>query len=214
MNRSITRTSTLALMATLLAGSGCARGEAESPAATETGAQPSAGATPTHVDSIFPIEESLRRFRAELGPAPSRLSGGAASRDALVERFVASLAASDTAAFADMLMTRDEFGWLYYPHTRYTSRPYELAPALLWFQIENGTSRGIGRLLDRLGGTTLAVLDYTCAPEPLLEERNHIWEDCAVRIDPPEGEPTYMRLFGSILERDGVFKFASYTNDF
>lgn len=166
------------------------------------------------MDSILPIEEELRRFRDELGPTPNRLSGGAASRDALVGRFVEALAASDTAAFADMLMTRDEFGWLYYPHTRYTSRPYEMAPALLWFQIENGTSRGIGRLLDRLGGTSLVVPDYRCAPEPLLEERNRTWEDCVLRIDPPEGEPSEMRLFGSILERDGVFKFISYTNDF
>ncbi len=215
MKCSITRTSSIALIAALLAATGCARGEAGSPeGADETAVQPSSEAIPTHIDSIFPIEESLRRFRAELGPAPDRLSGGARSRDALVERFVASLATSDTAAFADMLLTRDEFGWLYYPHTRYTARPYELAPALLWFQIQNGTSRGIGRLLDRLGDTSLVVLDYVCAPEPMVEERNRIWEDCALRIDPPEGEPTFMRLFGSILERDGAFKFVSYTNDF
>jgi hypothetical protein len=166
------------------------------------------------VDSILPIAEALRRSREDLGLPPDRLTGGATSRDALVQGFVEALAASDTAAFADMLMTRDEFGWLYYPHTRYTSRPYEMAPALLWFQIENGTSRGIGRLLDRLGGTSLVVLDYRCAPEPLVEDRNRIWEDCALRIDPPEGEPSEMRLFGSVLERDGVFKFISYTNDF
>ncbi len=166
------------------------------------------------MDSILPIEEELRRFRDDLGPAPSRLSGGAASRDALVGRFVEALAASDTAAFADMLMTRDEFGWLYYPHTRYTARPYELAPALFWFQIENGTSRGIGRLLDRLGGTSLVVFGYRCAAEPLVEEPNRIWEECSLTVDPPESEPSEMRLFGSILERDGVFKFISYTNDF
>lgn len=203
------------LIAAILTVTGCARGEAGPPEATaEADARSSSGATPTHVDSILPIEEALRRFRDDLGPPPKGLSGGALSRDALVQRFAHALAASDTAAFADMLMTRDEFGWLYYPHTRYTSRPYELAPALLWFQIENGTSRGIGRLLDRLGGTSLVVLDYWCAPEPLIEERNRTWEDCALRIDPPEGEPSEMRLFGSILERDGVFKFVSYTNDF
>ena len=204
-----------ALIATLVFVTGCARGDAGPPdAAAEAAAQPSSGAPPTHVDSILPIEEELRRFRDELGPAPNRLSGGAASRDALIQRFVEALATSDTAAFADMLMTRDEFGWLYYPHTRYTSRPYEMAPALLWFQIENGTSRGIGRLLARLGGTSLVVPDYRCAPEPLVEERNLIWEECSLTVDPPEGEPSEMRLFGSILDRDGVFKFISYSNDF
>jgi hypothetical protein len=169
---------------------------------------------PTHIDSIFPIEESLRRFRLTLGPEPVGLSGGAPSRDALVARFVESLARSDTAAFADMLMTQDEFGWLYYPHTRYTKRPYELAPEILWFQIVNGSSRGFGRLLDRLGSSDIGGPTYQCGAVPLVEGPNRTWEDCTVRVDPPEGDPLDMRLFGSILERDGVFKFVSYTNDY
>lgn len=40
------------------------------------------------------------------------------------------------------------------------------------------------------------------------------WEGCSVRVTPPEGDPFDMHLFGSILERDGVFKFVSYTNDY
>jgi hypothetical protein len=169
---------------------------------------------PTHIDSIFPIEESLRRFRLTLGPEPERLSGGASSRDALVGRFVRALAASDTAAFADMLLTRDEFAWLYYPHTRYTERPYELAPEILWLQIENASSRGFGRLLDRLGSTDIGGPTYQCRAAPLVEGPNRVWEECTVRVDPPEGDPRDMGLFGSILERDGVFKFVSYTNDY
>jgi hypothetical protein len=33
-------------------------------------------------------------------------------------------------------------------------------------------------------------------------------------VDTPGGEPTELRLFGSILERDDIFKFVSYANDF
>ncbi len=170
---------------------------------------------PAHVDSIFPIEESLRRFREASGPEPTGLSAGAASRDALVERFVTALAAHDTAAFRDMLVTREEFGWLYYPHTQFTSRPYEMAPELLWFQLQNGSSRGLGRLLDRMGGTRLDLVEHRCAPVPLVEGPNRVWEGCLLRIVPPTGgEPANLRLFGSILERDGSFKFVSYSNDF
>jgi hypothetical protein len=204
------------LLSALLVAAGCVPDEPEPREAVEAAARSpeSERRAPSYVDSIFPIEESLRRFREAIGPETEGLSGGATSRDALVESFVAALAASDTAAFADMSMTREEFGWLYYPHTRFTSSPYAQAPALLWFQIESGTSRGLGRLLQRHGGTELVVVGYRCAPEPLIEERNNIWEECVLRIDPPEGEPVETRLFGSILERNGVFKFVSYTNDF
>ena len=165
------------------------------------------------VDSIFPIEEELRRFRALLGPEPVGLSGGSGSLDSLLDRFVRAVTAADTAAFADLLMTRDEFGWLYYPTTRFTSRPYELAPGMVWFQIENGTSQGLSRLLTRLGGRPLEVTAHKCPSEPRAEGRNRIWEGCTVQIDRREGRLD-ASLFGSILERDGVFKFVSYTNGF
>ncbi|MEX2230422.1 MAG: hypothetical protein WEB13_12385 [Dehalococcoidia bacterium] len=169
---------------------------------------------PTHVDSILPIEEHLRRFRLDLGAEPAALSGGARSRDALVARFARALTERDTAAFADMLLTGAEFGWLYYPHTRFTAPPYRLAPELLWMQIQNGSSRGFGRLLDRLGGTTADAGTYRCAPEPIVEGPNTLWEGCVLTAAAPGAEPKEIRLFGSILERDGVFKFVSYTNDF
>ena len=179
---------------------------------------PDASARPdtvrTIVDSIFPIEEELRRFRSALGEEPTSLAGGAPSRDALVERFVSALEAADTAAIRAMLLTRAEFAWLYYPHTRFTAPPYELAPGLLWFQIENGTSRGFGRLLDRMGGRPVHAEGYACPSDPLVEGPHRTWESCVVHLSPPGGETRDLRLFGSILERDGVFKFVSYSNGF
>ncbi len=200
----------------LLAASACELRvpEVSEVSASETAGTEAAGRAPTHVDSIFPIEESLLRFRAQSGPEPMGLSGGAPSLDALIAGFGLSLATRDTAALLDLLMTRDEFGWLYYPHTRYTQRPYELAPDVLWLQIENGASRGLGRLLDRLAGKSLGSPTYSCGTVPAVEGPNRIWEGCTVRIDPAEEDGPEMRLFGSILERDGIFKFVSYTNDF
>jgi hypothetical protein len=168
----------------------------------------------TIVDSILPIDEELRRFRSALGEEPTSLLGGAPSLDALVERFVSALEAADTAAFRDMLLTRGEFAWLYYPHTRFTASPYELAPGLLWFQIENGTSRGFGRLLERMGGRPAHAAGHACPPEPRTEGPNRVWEGCVVHLRPPEGEPRDLELFGSILERGGVYKFVSYSNGF
>jgi hypothetical protein len=199
-------------LAALLALAACTRGEASPRASSSGGAD--ADRPATVVDSILPIEEELRRFRAVIGPEIGALQGGADSRDALVERFVEALAASDTSALAGLAMTIDEFGWLFYPHTPYVAPPYELPPNLVWFQIENGSSRGLGRLLERLAGRPLDVRGYECSPEPVDQGPNRLWEGCTVRFTMPDEGPRAMALFGSILERDGVFKFVSFTNGF
>lgn len=197
------------LMAAAVLTAACAPGAPEAPAQLE------ADTVRTIVDSIFPIEEEIRRFRSTLeGDPPTALSGGAASRDGLVERFVTALEAADTAAFRDMLMTRGEFAYLYYPHTKFTAPPYELSPALLWFQMENGTSRGFNRMMQRMGGRPAHAQGYLCPDEALVEGPNRIWEGCVVLLRPPDGEALDFRLFGSILEHGGTFKFVSYTNGF
>jgi len=204
------RAGLLTCASALLAALACQAPEADEPLPRQDAAERPGRV----VDSIFPIEEEIRRFRAVLGPEPAGLSGGASSREALIDRFVTALVEADTAAFADMVMNIDEFGWLYYPHTIFTAPPYELAPGLVWFQIQNGSSRGLGRLLGRVAGRPLEVLGHRCAPEPLIEGPNRIWEECVLLVDPAEGEPQEVAYFGSMLERDGAFKFTSYSNDF
>jgi len=204
------RATLLVVACGLLAAGACQAPAADAPLPPEETAERPGGV----VDSIFPIEEEIRRFREVIGPEPAGLSGGAPSLEMLVQRFVTAVVDADTAAFADMLMTQNEFGWLYYPHTRFTAPPYELPPALVWFQIQNGSSRGLGRLLDRMAGRPLEVLGRRCALEPVIEGPNRIWTECVLLVDPPDEEPEWTALFGSILERDGVHKFVSYANDF
>jgi hypothetical protein len=54
----------------------------------------------TVVDSIFPIEEELRRFRVGLTPT-DRLEGGATSPEALVDTFLRAIEAGDTLTVAE-----------------------------------------------------------------------------------------------------------------
>lgn len=169
---------------------------------------------PVHVDSVFPIEEEVRRFRADLTEVPTELDAGAAeSRDRLVQRFAAALAAYDTVAFRSLVINRAEFAYLYYPFTRYTRRPYELSPALLWFQIQQGSEKGISRALQTYGGPGWTVTGYNCPDSALVEDANRLWSGCTVQLDGPDGVALEKRLFGSILERAGLFKFLSYGND-
>lgn len=167
------------------------------------------------VDSILPVEEELRRFRAAIGGnSVSALEGGATSRDALVTRFIHALATSDTVTLRGMLLNAREFGWLVYPESPYTRPPYRQSPALVWNQIQNPAASGFTRLVRRLAGKPLHYAGYRCSPKADRQESNVIWTQCTVRVGETNEPARSRRLFGSIIERDGRFKFVSYANEF
>lgn len=194
-------------LAAVLSGAACG-----GPGGAPAGAAAAEDRPPVHVDSIFPIEEEIRRFRLDLPEVEELETGAAASRDELVARFVTALEREDTAALRTMAVSRAEFAWLWYPHTQYTHKPYELGPALLWFQFQQNSEKGISRALRTWGGLPLGFEGYECA-EGAQMERNRQWEDCRLHIRDSDGNLVKKRLFGAILERDGRFKFLGYSND-
>jgi len=169
--------------------------------------------TPVHVDSIFPMEEEILRFREGI-PQVSGLSGGAPSKETLVDGLITALEQADSAAVTGLALNRAEFAWIYFPHTMYVAPPYELPPGLVWFQQQNRSSTGLTRLLRRYAGRTLHYEGFNCpdeAGEPFGEGR--IWHGCTVFGTLPEGDRVEERIFGSILEWDGRYKLVSYSNE-
>lgn len=165
------------------------------------------------IDSALPIDTLLHRFRATLADSPRTLVGGASSRDALARQLLAALAARDTATVRTLVLSRAEFAWLYYPHTKFTAPPYELGPELVWIQLIGASEKGAGRLLDRLGGRTLRYERLLCPDSSVVEGPNRITTGCAVRFVIADSATVELRLFSSFVERDGRVKVLSYAND-
>lgn len=203
-----TRSIRFGLVATLVAVSACGP-QAEAEGAASPASEVAAA---VFVDSVFPIEEEIRRFRATLDEAPERLSDAAASRDELVRVYVEALEAGDTERLRRLRLTRAEFAYLYYPRTRYTVPPYELSPALVWFQMENYGGKGFNRMLGRYGGQPLGYTGYRCDQAADVEGENRIWQRCVIERATPDGRTESLPILGPILERDGRFKFISYAN--
>jgi hypothetical protein len=198
-----------ALLLSSLTACGDARGGHEAnPADTVATAQP-AGV----VDSVFPMSVMLERFRAGIAE-PAGLTSGADGRDALVEAVVRAMEASDTAAFERLAVSMAEWAWLYFPTSVQAGPPYELPPALAWFQLQEGNRIGLLRALERLGGRKLDYRGYTCDPEPTVEGVNRVWIGCMVTLGRDGEEPAPVRIFSAILERDGRFAILSFANDF
>ena len=163
-----------------------------------------------YVDSAIPIDEALRRFRGDM-PRAARLIHGHPGREELVRAFVRAVEARDTVALRLMVLRRDEFAWLYYPSSPLSRRPYELAPSLMWFQLQGESSRGASRLLAERAGQSLAYVGHACG-QPRSEGENRLYPYCGVRRVTAAGDTLTERLFGLIIERGGSYKFVSYAN--
>ncbi len=165
------------------------------------------------VDSIFPVDEELRRFRkARGGDSAVVFSGGSPSREALVRRFVTALAWSDTNEFRTMVVHGREFADLYYPVSVYSRAPYHQPPQLAWSLIQNPSAGGLKKLLRTMGGKPITYVGHRCDPKVFHEDRITRYAGCIVRIADAKGDTTTRLLFGSIVELGGVYKFLSYTN--
>jgi hypothetical protein len=198
----------LVSLATLMAcASETPRTAADSQAA-HVAAVVAAGGT---VDSILPIAEQLRRFRESI-PAADSLRHGADSRDGLIRRFLQAVATKDSATLNHLVIDRAEFAYLYYPTAAISKPPYEAPPQLLWGQILTASDEGISRLLTRVGGRPLTLVAVECGQPTTIEDRNTLHEKCEIVVRIGTAAPSRERWFGTIIERDGRFKFIGYTN--
>ena len=166
------------------------------------------------VDSILPMEEQLRRFRADLTVAPNALDGGATSQDELVTKFVRSLESADTAQMIRLTISRAEFAYLVFPDSPFSAPPYAQAPDLVWMRHTAASGTGLKRLLARVGGAPMGFRSWSCSPLPEKQGVNRVWGGCKVRFAKGGGAEETLQLFASIIERQGRFKILSYANAF
>ena len=169
--------------------------------------------TTSVIDSALPIPELLARLRATLADTPTVLVGGASSPEALVRALAGALRTHDTATVRALAVSRAEFAWLYYPYSKNIAPPYELPPSVLWLTLVASSDKGAGRLLERFGGVRLRIEQVSCPATFESEGPNSILRDCRVRFAVADSAARELRLFGTLLARDGRYKFLSYTND-
>ena len=163
------------------------------------------------VDSILPIAEHLRRFRAPLARTDT-LRYASPSRTALVERWAAAVGASDTVALNAMIIDRAEFAWLYYADSPMSRPPYEAPPELLWGQMLAASNAGATTLVQRFAGSRPSASRLRCPTPPDTQGGNVLHAGCTVRLSAPGRPPVEGALFGTILERDGRFKFVGLSS--
>jgi hypothetical protein len=162
------------------------------------------------VDSVIPREEALRRFREGV-PEVRELSGGVASRAALATAVTRALASRDTAALNTLLLTKEEFAWLYYPTAAQGLPPYDLSPSLYWFTLEGRNGRALRSLLDDPTSVGAKYVSHVCDSASTKEGENTLWGPCILRSTGRDGKPLTARSLSLVIERGGKWKVVSYS---
>jgi hypothetical protein len=158
------------------------------------------------------MPEMIRRFRNGL-PRTTTLEGGAPSRDSLVRAFVTALAARDTGTLGQLTFSRAEFAFMYVPDAPELQQANGLPPQRLWDQLTLASEKGIGRALDRIGGKALTLQRVNCPASPRVLGTLRLQSGCTIQVRSADGADFTGRLFGTIVEHTGRFKFLGYAND-
>jgi hypothetical protein len=179
------------------------------PRSVDSGGSGRSGVAGAVVDSILPRDEAIRRFRAGVDSV-SRLDGPR-SRDELLQRFRRGVRGRNRRALESLTVTRAEYAFLVYPDLPISRPPYTQPPDIAWLLLATSTASNINKLTTS-AASRFELLTYACAASPTTHGRVRLHSGCTVRAR-EQGVERPIRLFGSIIERDGRWKFLSLDGD-
>src|SRR6185503_20163338 len=108
-----------------------------------------------------------------------------------------------------LALSRAEFAYLVFPDSKWSKPPYNQPPDIEWLLLSANSGGGLTRLLRRSGNFEL--LGYSCRQPAEMDGAVKYWPGCLVRLR-DGGRVREMKLFGSIVELDGRYKFRDYNN--
>jgi hypothetical protein len=149
-------------------------------------------------------------------PTPSHLSGGASSVDELVERFLAALHARDRADLDALRVSEAEYRSIIVPGSVEPGKPPQVlaedALQYFWTEMSQKSAAHRDAILQRFGGRPLGRVRYGFEKGEHRFAGYNAYRKLVVVLRDEHGAEVEVRT-GSIVERDGRFKFASFIRD-
>jgi hypothetical protein len=90
--------------------------------------------------------------------------------------------------------------------------PYETPPELLWGQILASSNDGAVKMLKRFGGKAIRVQGLRCDSTVTVEGANRLHDHCRADLIAEGDTARDLRIFGTVMERDGRFKLIGMSN--
>ncbi len=147
------------------------------------------------------------------GDALSPLAHTFESPEAVAEAVLGALAEDDGERLLALALSGIEFRTVVWPELP-SSRPERGLPfEYAWGDLHQKSTNELRRLLARAGGRRYELLEMTFDGESTPYETFTVHRDSRLKVRDPEGAERDVRLFGSVLERDGEYKLFSYVVD-
>lgn len=144
---------------------------------------------------------------------PAHLAHAAESPEALAEAILDRLAAADRAGLERLMLTRDEFEALVWPHLP-VSRPATNMPiSFVWNRLRQQSDGRLSQVLAVHGGTSYALVRLEFAGDRSRYGGATVARDSVMTVRTPAGGIERLELFGSMIEQDGRYKVFSFVTD-
>jgi hypothetical protein len=152
----------------------------------------------------------------QASPTPLVLRGGAESMDGLLRDFVQALESGNRDALERLRVTEREYRELVVPGNVAEGDPPQIlseeASEYFWQVLDQKSRYYRQSLLEKFGGETFSVRDVTFEKGYQEYAGHRAWKQLVLSVADASGEERQIRT-GSIIERDGRFKFVSFVRD-
>lgn len=166
------------------------------------------------IDSILPPDEALRRLQQEVtDPIPTRLTGGADSRSALIRAYWDALQGTDTTRIRTLVLSKAEFAYLYFPESAPFASGMQPVPAWVLYEAQSGRGLTAASSRAREAAAGRAVLrDVTCRAGGRTEGTSETSGPCGVVLRWPDQRIDTLWIVSTVIRRDGRYKLLGLDN--
>jgi hypothetical protein len=149
-------------------------------------------------------------------PTRARLTGGASSIDELIDRFVAALASGDRDRVEGLRVTETEYRSILIPGSVKPGEPPQVLSEdgleYFWAEMSQKSAAYREAILARFGKRALTPVRHSFEKGEREFAGYKAYQRLVLVLRDDQGAEHELRT-GSIVERDGVFKFASFIRD-
>lgn len=135
------------------------------------------------------------------------------SPEALARAALAAIERSDADALHALALTRDEFTDLVWPELPAARPERNLSPSFVWGDLSLKSNVALRQTLTVFGGHKHALVSVRFLGETTRYDSFRVHRESELTVKDLDGTERNLRVFGSVIEKDGRYKVFSYVVD-
>jgi hypothetical protein len=152
-------------------------------------------------------------FLARCGRPVSPLTGGSTSAAMLAAAVVSAFERGDIATLRTLALNEHEFRDHVWPELPAAKPERNLPFSFVWGDLHQKSEAALSRTIQGIRGQRFRVISVEALGGTTQYKTYAVHRETQLTVKNAEGQEQRIRLFGSVLEKDGHFKVFSYVTD-